>query len=116
MVTVPVRAPWTVGVKVTVTAQLPPPATLVPQVFDWAKSPAATTLVIFKVLLPILRSVSVSPPLLTPTTWAPKLRLGGTMTTSEALVEVIFATNPWVADVALRDTGKSPDAVAPATT
>ena len=116
IVTVPVRSPWAVGVKVTVIAQLPPPATLVPHVFDRAKSPPATTLVILRVLLPILRSVRVSAPLLTPTTCVPKLRLAGTRTTSEAFVEAIFATNPWVAAVAPKDTGKSLEAVAPATT
>ena len=63
MARVPVRAPVAVGVKVTLMAQLPPPATEVPQVLLWAKSPAFVLviemLVILKVALPLLVRLTV---------------------------------------------------------
>jgi hypothetical protein len=43
IVRVPVRAPVVVGVKVTLTVQVAPGASVVPQVFVWAKSPDTTT-------------------------------------------------------------------------
>ena len=42
-VSVPLRDPLTVGEKVTFTAQVAPPARLVPQLFVCAKSPLAAT-------------------------------------------------------------------------
>ena len=45
-VRVPLRAPTTVGVKVTLTVHLPLLASELPQVLVWAKSPLAAMLVI----------------------------------------------------------------------
>src|SRR2546427_9096326 len=44
MASTPVRDPVTVGLNVTLTEQFPPAATLVPQLFVWAKSPLAAML------------------------------------------------------------------------
>lgn len=41
MDSVPVRVPSTVGLNVTAIVQLAPAAAVVPQLFDWAKSPVA---------------------------------------------------------------------------
>src|ERR1700719_1841314 len=53
-VRIPVRLPRAVGVKVTLTVQLVPGATGVPQVFDWAKSPVIWSEVIVKGPVPLL--------------------------------------------------------------
>jgi hypothetical protein len=55
----PVREPVAVGVKVTLRVQLAPAAMLEPQVLVWAKSPLAVMLVIARVALPVLFSVTV---------------------------------------------------------
>src|SRR5208337_5382639 len=61
MLTAAVRVPVAVGVNVTLIVQLPPPATELPQVLVWAKSPALVpviaTLVILKAALPVLLRV-----------------------------------------------------------
>jgi energy-converting hydrogenase Eha subunit A len=54
MVTVPLRVPVVVGVKVTVIQQLPPAATDAPQLFVWAKSSVATMLETKRGPVPVL--------------------------------------------------------------
>ena len=67
IVTVPVRVPAAVGLKVTLMVQLPPAATEPPQVLVWAKSPVAPMLVIVKAVLPVLVRVEVRAALVVPT-------------------------------------------------
>jgi hypothetical protein len=56
------RVPPALGVKVTLIAQFEPAATLVPQLFVWAKSPLLMPLIpmleMFSVALPVLDSVT----------------------------------------------------------
>jgi len=59
IVIVPVQVPPAEGVKVTVTVQFAPAATLAPQVLVWAKSPLATILEIESGALPELVNVTV---------------------------------------------------------
>src|SRR6266550_3703190 len=57
---VPLRAPFLVGVKVTLAAQFAPAATVAPQVLlEMWKSPLAVMLEIFSVAVPVLVSVTV---------------------------------------------------------
>ncbi len=49
MVSVPVRVPVAVGVKVTVIEHTPPAARLLPQLLDWEKSPLTVTPEMFNV-------------------------------------------------------------------
>src|SRR5881394_336238 len=57
---VPLRAPFLVGVKVTLTAQFAPAATVAPQVlFEMWKSPFAVMLAMLSVALPVLVRVTV---------------------------------------------------------
>ena len=58
MVTAPVLIPVAVGLKVTLRVQLAPTATLDLQVFVWEKSPLAVMLVMLRVALPVLLSVT----------------------------------------------------------
>jgi hypothetical protein len=58
-VSVPVRAPAAVGVKVTEIVQLPLAATDVPQVLLWAKSPETAICVIVKAAVPAFERVTV---------------------------------------------------------
>ena len=64
-VTVAVRVPAAVGLKVTLMVQLAPAATLEPQVLVWAKSlalvPESATLVMLKAALPELVRVTLEP-------------------------------------------------------
>jgi hypothetical protein len=71
IVTVPVRVPATVGENVTLIVQLPPGATLAPQVLLCAKSPDAAWLVIDSGPVPVLVSVTVRALLVVPTDWFP---------------------------------------------
>ena len=63
MLSAAVRAPLAAGVKVTLTAQLAPAATLAPQLLVWAKSPGfvpvSARLVMLKAALPVLVRVRV---------------------------------------------------------
>ena len=59
MVTVPVLAPGTVGVKMTAMRQVPPAATLAPQLLVCEKSPLALMLLILINALPVFVSVKV---------------------------------------------------------
>lgn len=84
MVTVPLRVPVAVGVKVTVSEQLAP-AAKVPlvlpaamQVLLCAKSVTVLAMPeIFKVALPLLLSVTLCDTLVVPTAWEAKFRLAG---------------------------------------
>jgi len=63
MVRVALREPAAAGVKVTVIGQLPPDATLAPQVFVWEKSPMFVPVMVMpemaSVAVPVLLSVTV---------------------------------------------------------
>ena len=59
MVTTPVRVPVAVGLKVMLRVQLALAATLEPQVLVWEKSPLAVMLVMLRVALPVLLSVTL---------------------------------------------------------
>jgi hypothetical protein len=63
MLTEAVRLPLAEGVKVTLIVQLAPPATELPQLLLWAKSPAlvpvSVTLVMLNVALPLLVRVTL---------------------------------------------------------
>ncbi len=59
MVTAPVLVPLAVGLKVTLRVQLALAATLEPQVLLWEKSPLALMLVMLRVALPVLLSVTI---------------------------------------------------------
>jgi hypothetical protein len=58
MVTTPVLVPAAVGLKVTLSVQLPLTATLEPQVLVWEKSPLTVILVMLRVALPVLLRVT----------------------------------------------------------
>jgi hypothetical protein len=59
MVRDPVLVPVAVGLKVTLRVQEALAATLEPQVLVWEKSPLAVMLVIVRVALPVLLSVTL---------------------------------------------------------
>jgi hypothetical protein len=58
-VTVPVRVPVVVGVKVTLMVQFAPAAKLAPQALVWLKSPVDAMLLTLSVALPVLVRVTV---------------------------------------------------------
>src|SRR5262249_56729449 len=75
-VNVPLRTPIRVGVKVTLTVQLAPGATVVPQVLlPMAKSPLMLILLTLSVPAPVFVSVTTFPGLVVPSTLLPKARL-----------------------------------------
>lgn len=76
-VSVPVRVPAAVGVKVREIVQLAPAATLVPQVLVSAKSPDAEIDVMASAAVPELVSVTVSGVLVEPFVCEAKIRLVG---------------------------------------
>jgi hypothetical protein len=59
MVTTPVLVPAAVGLKVTLSVQLPLTATLDLHVFVWEKSPLTVMLVMLRVALPVFLSVTL---------------------------------------------------------
>jgi ABC-type sulfate transport system permease component len=59
MVRLPVLVPVAVGLKVTLMVQLALAATLEPQVLVWEKSPLGVMLVMLRVALPVLLSVTL---------------------------------------------------------
>jgi hypothetical protein len=67
MLTVPVRVPVVVGLKVTLMVQLAPAARVDPQLLLWAKSPLIATLLIVKLVDPVLVRVEVCAALVVPT-------------------------------------------------
>jgi hypothetical protein len=81
--------PVAVGVKVTLMVQSAPAATLVPQVFVWAKSPGSVpvmlTLVILRLTLPTFVSVTVFAALVCPTLTLPKFSPPGANCTAVAV-------------------------------
>jgi len=77
ILTVPVRVPTAVGVKVTEIVHFAPAARLVPQLFVCVKSPVAATDVIAKAALPELVRVDVWIELIVPVVCAGKLMLVG---------------------------------------
>ena len=80
-VTAAVRDPVADGLKVTLIAHLAPAATLEPQVFVWAKSPAlapeTAMLVMLKAAVPELVRVTVCAALVVATAWPANVRLVG---------------------------------------
>jgi hypothetical protein len=59
MVTAPVLSPPAVGLKVTLSPQLAPAATLEPQLLVWEESPLAEMLAMLRVALPVLVRVTI---------------------------------------------------------
>jgi hypothetical protein len=74
IVTVPVRLPVAVGLKVTLMVQLPPAATELPQLSVSAKSPLTAMLVMAKLMVPALVRVEDRAALVVPTVWLVKVR------------------------------------------
>jgi hypothetical protein len=81
-VSVPVRVPDAVGVKITLMTQLVPGAMLAVQLLVWAKSPLAAMLDKVSVPVPELVSMTVWPALGVPTVWLVKVRLEGASDTA----------------------------------
>ena len=81
-VSVPVRLPTTVGVNVTLIVHLAFPATVVPQVMVWAKSPLTATLVIVSVVGRLLVRVTEIGLLVLPTVWLVNVIAPGDKVTS----------------------------------
>jgi hypothetical protein len=59
MVTAPVLVPAAVGLKVTLSVQLPLAARLEPQVLVWEKSPLTVMLVMLRAALPVFLRVTL---------------------------------------------------------
>ena len=81
MVTLALRLPAALGVKVTEMVQVPLAARLLEQVLVWAKSaafvPLIAILLMLRVAWPLLASVTVWALLVVFTTWLAKLKLLG---------------------------------------
>jgi hypothetical protein len=77
IVSVPVRVPAAAGRKVTLTAQVPPAAMLVPQLFVWAKSPVTAIDVIAAEVPALLLTSTLCGGLVVPVVWAPNARAVG---------------------------------------
>src|SRR5260221_6529155 len=77
MLSVPVREPVAVGVKVTLTVQDAPAARVVPQLLVCAKSPVAENEETDAAVPPVLLTVTACEPLVEPTVWLPKDTLDG---------------------------------------
>jgi len=75
MVSTPVLLPATVGVKVTLMAQLAAGAKPVPQVLSCAKSPVTVIPAIVKAAVPVLVIVIVCGALVDPSAWLVKVKL-----------------------------------------
>jgi hypothetical protein len=85
IVTMPVRVPAAVGVKVTEIVQLPPAATLDPQLLVSAKSPDAVIEVTDRAAVPELVSVTVWAALVMPSACGANVRLVGESVTVGAV-------------------------------
>ena len=93
IVTVPVRAPAAVGVKVTEIVQFAPAATLAPQVLVCEKSPDAAIEVMVRAAVPELVSVTVCAALVVPSVSEAKVRLAGeSVTVGAVTVGVVTVT------------------------
>src|SRR5436305_1945247 len=92
MLTAALRTPAAVGVNVTEIVQLPPAATLDPQVLVWAKSPlfvpVIAMLVMLRVAVPGLLNVIVWAALVVATFWLANVRLDGESDTCATAVPV----------------------------
>ena len=89
MVSVPVRVPAAVGVKVTVTLQLLPAATEEVHVVVSAKSPVTVTPLFVTAVVPVLVTVTDMPALVVPVACCGNWRLlGETVTDAPAVVPV----------------------------
>ena len=81
MVTLALRLPAALGVKVTLIVQVPLTANVLEQVLVWAKSlafvPLIAILLMFKAAVPVFVSVTVLAAVVVFTTSLPKLRLLG---------------------------------------
>src|ERR1017187_10410675 len=99
MVTDAPRIPAAVGVKVTEMLQLPPAATLAPQVLVCAKSPrlvpVTARLLIRRVAVPVLLSVTDWAALVVPTFWLAKVRLPAVRDTIGAPTPVPERVTVW---------------------
>ena len=83
-VSVSVREPATVGVKVTLIVQFAPAARVAAQVLVWAKSPLALMPAIFSTAEPLLVRVTLCAVLVVPFVCAAKVRLVGARLTAGA--------------------------------
>src|SRR5580700_6465158 len=77
MVTVPIADPAAVGVKVTLTVQMPPGATADVQVLVAANGAVAVTPVTVRLAVPVFVIVTTCTALVVLTTWVAKVRLAG---------------------------------------
>ena len=84
IVSVPVRDPAAVGVKVTLIEQFVPAATDVPQLLAWAKSPLVAMLVMLKAALPLFLNVTACGALVIMKPCEAKVRLEGVRLTPGA--------------------------------
>ena len=75
------------------TAQLPPPATLLVQLFVWENSLVELTLEIKSAALPTSCTTTVCGGLVVPTAWGAKVKDAGVKLTPGALLGLIFATH-----------------------
>jgi hypothetical protein len=101
MLIAPVRVPVVVGVNVTLIVQTAPPATDVPQVFVWVKSPLVATVVIVNVWLPVFVRLTVCIALTIPTSWLEKERLVGERLTAGNVAPVPVRPTLWGLPLAL---------------
>ena len=91
-VKIPVRTPITVGAKLTLTVQLLPAASVVPQVLLLiAKSPLIVMLLIFSVLVPVFVSLTTFAVLVVRSTLLPKASFVADSATAAALLPPQFA-------------------------
>src|SRR5438093_13717308 len=85
-VTIPVRVPPAVGLKLTLTVQLPLEVSVAPQVLVSAKSPLILRLLMFRVTLPVFLTVIVCATLWDPTICPLKVRFPGEVATDRKSV------------------------------
>src|ERR1039457_5271426 len=119
MVTDAPRIPAAVGVKVTKMLQLPPAATLAPQVLVCAKSPGlvpvTARLLIRRVAEPVLLSITDWAALVVPTFWLANVRLPAVSDTTGAPTpvpdSVMVCGDPAALSVMVTDAPRIPAAV-----
>jgi hypothetical protein len=109
-VTEPDRIPVAVGVKVTLIEQFAPAASVVPQVFVWAKFPVLVIAEIVSGALPVFESVVVWAGLVLPTNCPPNAKLAGESVALGAVPVPVRNTPCWPPD-ALSVTMTEPDRV-----
>lgn len=108
IVTVPLKVPAVGGVKVTEIVQFFPAATLVPQVLVSPKFVLAAMLVMVRVALPVLVSVTVCAALVVPTLTLLKVKLAGKSWTAGAVVPMPVRLTVWGLPGALSVTDRVP--------